>query len=50
MLRRTSTASSGTTRDMNIAWGIDKPLVSEKDARYTKLSEMPRELLPRYSS
>ena len=36
--------------DINIAWGIDKPLVSEKDARYTKLSEMPREFLPRYSS
>ena len=36
--------------DINIAWGIDNPLVSEKDARYTKLSEMPREFLPRYSS
>ena len=35
---------------LNIAWGIAKPLVSEKDARYIKLSEMPRELLPRYSS
>lgn len=36
--------------DLNIAWGIEKPLVSEKDARYTKLSEMPRDILPRYSS
>jgi dTDP-4-dehydrorhamnose 3,5-epimerase len=36
--------------DLNIQWGIDNPLVSEKDARYTKLSEMPREFLPRYSS
>jgi len=36
--------------DINIAWGIDNPLVSEKDARYTKLYEMPRDLLPRYSS
>jgi dTDP-4-dehydrorhamnose 3,5-epimerase len=35
--------------EINIDWGIDKPLVSEKDARYGKLSEMPRELLPRYS-
>ena len=36
--------------DLNIAWGIDAPLVSEKDARYTKLSEMSRDILPRYSS
>jgi dTDP-4-dehydrorhamnose 3,5-epimerase len=36
--------------DINIAWGIDNPLVSEKDGRYTRLSEMPREFLPRYSS
>ncbi|HEY2822498.1 MAG TPA: dTDP-4-dehydrorhamnose 3,5-epimerase [Candidatus Acidoferrum sp.] len=36
--------------DVNIVWGTDKPLVSEKDARYTKLSEMPLDLLPRYSS
>jgi dTDP-4-dehydrorhamnose 3,5-epimerase len=36
--------------DINIEWGVDKPLVSEKDARCTKLSDMPRELLPRYSS
>jgi dTDP-4-dehydrorhamnose 3,5-epimerase len=36
--------------DINIEWGVDKPLVSEKDARCAKLSDMPRELLPRYSS
>ena len=36
--------------DLNIAWGINNPLVSEKDGRYTKLSEMPRHVLPRYSS
>jgi dTDP-4-dehydrorhamnose 3,5-epimerase len=36
--------------DLNIEWGIHNPLVSEKDGRYTKLSEMPRDLLPRYSS
>lgn len=36
--------------DLNIKWGIENPLVSEKDARYTKLSEMPRDLLPRFSS
>lgn len=36
--------------ELKISWGIDNPLVSEKDARYTKLSEMPRDILPRYSS
>ncbi len=35
---------------LNIAWGIENPLVSEKDGRYSKLSEMSHDLLPRYSS
>ena len=34
--------------DLNIAWGIAAPLVSEKDAKFRKLSEVPRELLPRF--
>ncbi|MFZ0738918.1 MAG: dTDP-4-dehydrorhamnose 3,5-epimerase [Candidatus Acidiferrales bacterium] len=34
--------------DLNIAWGISQPLVSEKDARNLKLVELSRNLLPRY--
>lgn len=36
--------------DIAIAWGVKNPIVSEKDGRYPKLSAVPRELLPRYSS
>jgi len=32
-----------------ISWGIANPLVSEKDARYPTLAEMPREFLPHYA-
>jgi len=35
--------------EINISWGIDRPRVSEKDANYQKLAEVPREFLPRYS-
>lgn len=31
-----------------IAWGVEQPLVSEKDAKYSTLAAMPREFLPRY--
>lgn len=33
---------------LNITWGIADPLISEKDAKYSTLAEMPRELLPVY--
>jgi dTDP-4-dehydrorhamnose 3,5-epimerase len=36
--------------DLAIAWGIESPLVSEKDAKFSKLAEAPREFLPRYSA
>lgn len=36
--------------EMGIAWGIENPLVSDKDAKFLKLSEIPREFLPRYST
>jgi dTDP-4-dehydrorhamnose 3,5-epimerase len=36
--------------DLNISWGIQSPTVSEKDSRFSKLSELPRELLPLYLS
>lgn len=32
-----------------IAWGVSNPLISEKDAKYTALAEVPHENLPRYS-
>lgn len=34
--------------DLNIAWGIAAPIVSEKDSRFSKLADVPREFLPRY--
>jgi dTDP-4-dehydrorhamnose 3,5-epimerase len=34
--------------DVNIFWGIENPLVSDKDAKYTNLADIPPELLPRY--
>jgi dTDP-4-dehydrorhamnose 3,5-epimerase len=35
--------------DLGIRWGIANPLISEKDSRYPKLADVPREFLPRYS-
>lgn len=32
---------------IGIEWGIEKPIVSDKDARFTTLANVPRELLPR---
>ena len=34
---------------LHISWGVANPLVSEKDAKYPKLPEIPHEFLPRYS-
>ena len=31
-----------------ISWGVENPLVSEKDSKYSTLADMPREHLPRY--
>jgi dTDP-4-dehydrorhamnose 3,5-epimerase len=33
---------------LGISWGVGDPLVSEKDSKYTKLSDVPHEFLPRY--
>lgn len=33
---------------LNISWGIDAPLLSEKDFRNPKLAEVLRALFPRY--
>ena len=35
-------------RDLNIAWGVENPLVSEKDARHPSLAEACRQFLPIY--
>jgi dTDP-4-dehydrorhamnose 3,5-epimerase len=34
--------------DLNIPWGVSSPIVSEKDSKFAKLSEVPREFLPLY--
>jgi dTDP-glucose pyrophosphorylase len=31
-----------------ISWGIAIPILSAKDASFSKLAEIPREFLPRY--
>jgi dTDP-4-dehydrorhamnose 3,5-epimerase len=36
--------------DLSIAWGAESPLVSEKDAKLSKLFDVPQEFLPRYSA
>jgi dTDP-4-dehydrorhamnose 3,5-epimerase len=33
---------------LGIEWNISKPVLSEKDSRYPRLSEIPPELLPVY--
>lgn len=33
---------------LDISWDITAPLLSEKDSRYPKLSDVPQNLLPRY--
>jgi len=35
--------------DLDVAWGIREPLVSEKDAKNLKVADLPRNFLPRYS-
>jgi dTDP-4-dehydrorhamnose 3,5-epimerase len=36
--------------DIGISWGITNPLVSDKDARLPKLSEIAQEILPKYAA
>jgi dTDP-4-dehydrorhamnose 3,5-epimerase len=33
---------------LNILWGITDPVISEKDANYPRLSQIPMELLPEF--
>jgi dTDP-4-dehydrorhamnose 3,5-epimerase len=34
--------------DLNVDWEIENPLISEKDARFSRLSDVPQEQLPAY--
>ena len=34
--------------DINIAWGIADPMLSEKDQNFMRLAEIPRQFLPQY--
>ena len=34
--------------EVGINWPVETPILSEKDSRYSKLSEIPEELLPTY--
>ena len=34
--------------DLGISWSTENPLVSDKDAKFSKLADVPREFLPRY--
>jgi len=36
--------------DINIAWGIADPLLSEKDQHFMPLAKIPRQFLPQYQS
>ena len=35
--------------DLGIAWGIDKPIISNKDQHHPRLSAVPSQDLPKYS-
>lgn len=35
--------------DIRISWGIASPLLSDRDSKFSKLADVPRELLPHYS-
>jgi dTDP-4-dehydrorhamnose 3,5-epimerase len=35
---------------INISWGVARPIVSDKDARFSRLAELPPEILPRYTA
>jgi len=36
--------------ELAIAWGITSPIVSDKDSKFSKLSEVPHHFLPRYAA
>ncbi len=35
--------------ELNIRWGVSNPIVSEKDAAYSTLLDIPHDLLPKYT-
>jgi dTDP-4-dehydrorhamnose 3,5-epimerase len=36
--------------ELNIDWGISRPLLSDRDLRNSRLSEVPKQLLPEYGA
>lgn len=36
--------------DLHVPWPVGNPIISEKDWSYSRLAEVPRELLPEFSS
>jgi dTDP-4-dehydrorhamnose 3,5-epimerase len=36
--------------EMGVKWGIKDPIISDKDAKFSKLADLPREFLPPYQS
>ena len=36
--------------DLGISWGIERPIISNKDALHPRLSEVPSEHLPKYGA
>jgi dTDP-4-dehydrorhamnose 3,5-epimerase len=35
--------------DLGIEWGVSNPIISAKDSTFPRLTEIPKELLPKYS-
>ncbi len=36
--------------EIGVKWGIENPIISDKDAKFRKLADLPREFLPAYES
>lgn len=36
--------------EISVKWGIKDPIISDKDAKFSKLADLPRELFPPYES
>jgi dTDP-4-dehydrorhamnose 3,5-epimerase len=36
--------------EVGVSWGIENPIMSEKDAMFSRLADVPYEFLPRYES
>jgi dTDP-4-dehydrorhamnose 3,5-epimerase len=36
--------------EIGVKWGIENPIISDKDAKFRKLADLPREFLPAHES